>query len=275
MGLQLQTTSHSVNIKERLDFSCAVFEADGSLIANAPHIPVHLGSMGESVKSLIAARAEQLQPGDVYAMNNPFDGGTHLPDITVITPVFAADAEQGRRILFFVASRGHHADIGGITPGSMPANSTRLDQEGVVIDHFLLVHEGKFRERETTQLLNGGPYPARNPPQNIADLKAQVAANVRGAQSLLKLVSDYGFETVSAYMRFVRANAASAVREKIGALKNGSFSCAMDDGSSITVSVAVNAETQSAVVDFQGTSAQVASNLNAPRSICRAAVMYV
>jgi 5-oxoprolinase (ATP-hydrolysing) len=272
MGLQLQRTSHSVNIKERLDYSCALFDNEGRLIANAPHIPVHLGSMGESIQSLIAAHRGDLQSGDAFVLNNPFNGGTHLPDITVMSPVFSADK---KRVLFFVASRGHHADIGGITPGSMPADSKSLGQEGVVIDNILLLRDGKFREEEMNSLLGSGQYPARNIAQNIADLKAQVAANFRGAQKLMQFVADYGETTVTDYMRFVRANAASAVQEVIEKLKDGEFTNFMDDGSRISLCIKVDRVSKKAHIDFAGTSKQVEGNLNAPRSICRAAVLYV
>ena len=251
MGLQLQNTSHSVNIKERLDFSCAIFDRDGKLIANAPHIPVHLGSMGESVQSLIAAHGSELQSGDSYVLNNPFNGGTHLPDVTVISPIFAAatgsDLEE---ILFFVASRGHHADIGGITPGSMPPHSRLLEEEGAVIDHLLLVRDGVFREDAMRELLTGQKYPARNPTQNIADLKAQIAANARGCQGLHKLVADYGGTTVLNYMRFVRQNAAEAVRAALQNLHDGQFTCTMDDGSQIAVNIKVDLANRSARVTW-------------------------
>lgn len=271
MGLQLQSTSHSVNIKERLDFSCAIFDGDGNLIANAPHIPVHLGSMGESVKALLADKGPELKSGDAFAVNNPFNGGTHLPDITVISPVFDP---SGRRV-FFVASRGHHADIGGITPGSMPSTSRTLDEEGVVIDNLLLVRGGQFHEQELLRILHENAHPARNPEHNVADLKAQVAANMRGAQKLLQLIATHGDNTVRAYMSFVRANAAASVREVLDVLENGAFSSTMDDGSEIRVTISVDNKNRSAVIDFAGTSGQVSSNLNAPHSICRAAVMYV
>jgi len=276
MGLQLQNTSHSVNIKERLDFSCAIFDREGKLIANAPHIPVHLGSMGESVQSLISAHGSELQSGDSYVLNNPFNGGTHLPDVTVISPIFQPPTDANvQEILFFVASRGHHADIGGITPGSMPPHSTLLEEEGAVIDHLLLVRDGEFREEPMLKILTGQKYPARNPKQNIADLKAQVAANARGSQGLHKLVADYGSKTVLSYMRFVRENAADAVRGALQNLHDGQFTCAMDDGSQITVDIKVDLANRRARLDFGGTSPQVTSNLNAPRSICRAAVLYV
>ncbi len=272
MGLQLQYTSHSVNIKERLDFSCAVFDSKGDLIANAPHIPVHLGSMGESVRSLIAKHGGNLREGDSYAVNNPFDGGTHLPDITIITPVFIS--ERSDQPSFFVASRGHHADIGGITPGSMPPLSKSLEEEGVVIDHFLLVTNGTVREKELLDLLSGAKFPSRNPLQNLADLKAQVAANNKGIQALTKLCDTYGLDVVLAYTRFVRENAAQAVRQCLNTLTPGQFETQLDDGSKIAVKVSLHPELGAATVDFTGTSQQLTNNLNAPKSICRAATMY-
>jgi 5-oxoprolinase (ATP-hydrolysing) len=272
MGLQLQYTSHSVNIKERLDFSCALFDAKGDLIANAPHIPVHLGSMGESVRSLLIKKGDDLREGDSYAINNPFDGGTHLPDITVITPVFIAGRSD--QPSFFVASRGHHADIGGITPGSMPPRSTTLEEEGVVIDHFLFVSNGVVHEQDLLDLLCDAKYPSRNPQQNLADLKAQVAANNKGIQALTKLCDTYGLDVVLAYTGFVRENAAQAVRECLNTLQSGQFETQLDDGSRIAVKVSVHPGIGAATVDFTGTSQQLTNNLNAPKSICRAATMY-
>ncbi|MBD2494741.1 hydantoinase B/oxoprolinase family protein [Nostoc sp. FACHB-280] len=287
MGITLQNTSSSVNIKERLDFSCAIFDGAGQLVANAPHIPVHLGSMSESVQALIANYGETIKPGDVFVSNNPYNGGTHLPDITVITPVFphsrlvsglvlsAAEAVEPRP-LFYVASRGHHADIGGITPGSMPPNSTNVIEEGILIDNFQLVAAGKFREPELVSLLTSEPYPARNIPQNLADLKAQIAANERGVQELLKMVDHYGLETVQAYMNFVQDNAEESVRRVIEVLKDGSFSYALDDGSVIQVAITINQENHSAKIDFTGTSSQqLTNNFNAPAAVCKAAVLYV
>src|SRR5450830_268045 len=220
MGLRLQNTAFSVNIKERLDFSCALFDAVGNLIANAPHIPVHLGSMGESICTIIRENAGKMQPGDVFMLNDPYHGGTHLPDITVITPAFAKD---GKEILFYVGSRGHHADIGGITPGSMPANSTVVDQEGILINNFQLVRQGRFLEQETIALLSSGPYPARNIPQNLADLQAQIAANQKGVEELLKMVDHFSLEVVQAYMGHVQDNAEEAVRRVITALKDSAY----------------------------------------------------
>jgi 5-oxoprolinase (ATP-hydrolysing) len=277
MGVTLQNTSHSVNIKERLDFSCAIFDGQGQLVANAPHIPVHLGSMSESVQSLLTAKGKTLKPGDVYVLNNPYNGGTHLPDVTVITPVFI---EQGDRAvkplpLFFVASRGHHADIGGITPGSMPPNSVTIDQEGVLIDLFQLVDRGQFREAALLELLTAGTHPARNPTQNIADLQAQIAANERGVQELQRLVEQYGLETVQAYMQHVQNNAEAAVRQVIDVLRDGQFTYQMDDGTQIRVAVAINRADRSARIDFTGTSLQQPNNFNAPIAVCKAVVLYV
>ncbi|HEY9684481.1 MAG TPA: hydantoinase B/oxoprolinase family protein [Oculatellaceae cyanobacterium] len=272
MGVTLQQTSHSVNIKERLDFSCAVFDAEGELIANAPHIPVHLGSMGESVRVIIENRGSAMKPGDSYVLNDPYHGGTHLPDITVITPVFD---ESSAHVLFYTASRGHHADVGGISPGSMPPMSSDINQEGVLISDFKLVEDGCFLEEDVRRLLTAGPYPARNPDQNISDLKAQVAANNRGTQALLALVSKYGLPTVKDYMRFVKLNAESAVRLAIKKLSDGQFVNKMDNGSQIAVSIKVDHKMQSAHIDFSGTSKQLESNFNAPSSVCKAAVLYV
>src|SRR5262249_25287195 len=230
MGLRLQNTAYSVNIKERLDFSCALFDAAGNLIANAPHMPVHLGSMGESIKTVIRLNAGKMKPGDVYVLNAPYNGGTHLPDVTVITPVFSSS-----RILFYVGSRGHHADIGGITPGSMPPGSKVVEEEGVLIDNFLLVDGGRWREEETEALLASGRYPVRNVRQNIADLRAQVAANEKGVQELGRMVEHFGLDVVRAYMRHVQDNAEESVRRVLGVLKDGSFTLPMDNGASIKV----------------------------------------
>jgi 5-oxoprolinase (ATP-hydrolysing) len=275
MGFTLQNTSYSVNIKERLDFSCAVFDQHGQLVSNAPHIPVHLGSMGEGVKTLLQDRGTELQPGDVYVLNDPYNGGTHLPDITVITPVFAADPAPAAAPLFFVASRGHHADIGGITPGSIPPNSTNITQEGILITHFQLVDRGHFREQEFVELLAAGTHPARNPVQNLADLKAQVAANTKGMQELQKMVQQFGLHTVQAYMQYVQDNAEASVRRAIESLSDSQFTYAMDDGCQIQVAISIDRTTRSARVDFTGTSPQQPNNFNAPLAICKAAVLYV
>jgi 5-oxoprolinase (ATP-hydrolysing) len=272
MGATLENTSHSVNIKERLDFSCAIFDADGNLIANAPHIPVHLGSMSDSIKSVLERNRGKMQPGDVYCLNAPYSGGTHLPDITIITPVF--DAQQ-RDILFYLGSRGHHADIGGITPGSMPARSTHVDEEGILIDNFLLVEAGQFREAETRALLASGCWPARNPEQNIADLRAQIAANGKGLQELANMVKQYGQQVVQAYMQHVQDNAEEAVRRVLLTLNDGAYSYPMDNGAVIKVSIKIDREQRSATIDFTGTSEQLPNNFNAPASISRSAVLYV
>ncbi len=273
MGITLQNTSYSVNIKERLDFSCAIFDRHGQLVANAPHIPVHLGSMSESIHSLIRAKGNTLKPGDVYISNNPYNGGTHLPDITAITPVFSASNPVNP--FFYVASRGHHADIGGITPGSMPPFSTSVEEEGVLIDNFQLVNQGQFREAELLQLLTSGPYPTRNPQQNIADLQAQIAANERGVKELLQMVAHYGLETVQAYMQHVQDNAEESVRRVIAVLKDCQFTYPLDDGSQICVEITINTGDLTAQIDFTGTSPQQSTNLNAPLAICKAVVLYV
>ncbi|MBL1146932.1 MAG: 5-oxoprolinase [Pseudomonadota bacterium] len=274
MGAVLENTAYSVNIKERLDFSCAVFDKEGGLIANAPHMPVHLGSMGESVRTIINNRTGQMKPGDAYMLNDPYHGGTHLPDITIITPVFGT--EDTTAPLFYVASRGHHADIGGITPGSMPAYSTHIDEEGILLNDVEIVHEGRFREAEIRDILSSGKYPARNIDQNIKDLRAQIAANARGAQELLRMVETYSLDVVNAYMQHIQDNAEEHVRRAITVLKDGSFIQKMDNGAEIHVNITINQETRSAKVDFTGTSAQLTdSNFNAPLSVCRAAVLYV
>jgi len=272
MGTILQNTSYSVNIKERLDFSCAVFDRQGQLVANAPHIPVHLGSMGESVQAIIATRKQTIQSGDVYMLNNPYNGGTHLPDITVITPVFD---QQGSETLFYVASRAHHADIGGITPGSMPPNSTTVEQEGVLIDNFQLVVQGQFQEQALLELLTSGQYPVRNSTQNVADLQAQIAANQRGVQELQRLVDQFGLATVQAYMDHVQDNAAESVRRVLDRLNDGQFTYRMDQGSQIQVTITINHANRSAQIDFTGTSPQQPDNFNAPVAVCKAAVLYV
>ncbi|HQO53635.1 MAG TPA: hydantoinase B/oxoprolinase family protein, partial [Ottowia sp.] len=275
MGLQLQNTAYSVNIKERLDFSCALFDAAGHLIANAPHMPVHLGSMGESIQTVIA-RNPDMQRGDVYVLNDPYHGGTHLPDITVITPV-CLDGEA--RPVFYVGSRGHHADIGGITPGSMPPFSTRIEEEGVQIDNVKLVDRGRLCEREVLELLASGEYPSRNPLQNLADLKAQIAANEKGVQELRKMVEQFGLDVVQAYMQHVQDNAEESVRRAITRLAarvtNGRFTLPLDNGAQIQVAVAIDAATRSAKIDFSGTSPQQSNNFNAPTAVCMAAVLYV
>jgi len=276
MGLQLQNTAYSVNIKERLDFSCALFDAEGHLIANAPHMPVHLGSMGESIQTVIRDNAGSMCPGDVYVLNDPYHGGTHLPDITVITPVYVDGAA---RPTFYVGSRGHHADVGGTTPGSMPPFSTRIEEEGVQIQNFKLVDAGALREAEVLALLGSGEYPSRNPQQNLADLKAQIAANEKGVQELHRMVQQYGLDVVQAYMGHVQDNAEESVRRAIARLaarlKDGRFALLLDNGAQIQVAVRIDAERRSAVVDFSGTSPQQTNNFNAPTAVCMAAVLYV
>jgi 5-oxoprolinase (ATP-hydrolysing) len=308
MGERLRSTAHSVNIKERLDFSCAIFDADGGLIANAPHIPVHLGSMGESIKMVINRNRGRIKPGDVYALNDPYHGGTHLPDVTVVTPVFAppspraapatgspaqtppiealkranepeghagAPAAEIQEIWFYVASRGHHAEIGGISPGSMPAGSTRIEEEGVLIDNWLLVDNGRLREAETLTLLASATYPSRNPQTNVADLRAQIAANEKGAAELRRMVAEYGLDVVRAYMGHVQENAAEAVRNVITALRDGTCDYELDNGARIRVTVTVDHRAKQATIDFTGTSPQLDGNFNAPSSVAMAAVLYV
>ena len=310
MGLQLQNTAYSVNIKERLDFSCALFDTAGNLIANAPHMPVHLGSMGESIKTVIRENAGTMQPGDVYVLNDPYHGGTHLPDITVITPVYLNNAPspqpspasgrggnshsdlpplplgEGRgegsphphphpRPTFYVGSRGHHADVGGITPGSMPPFSTRIEEEGVQINNVKLVERGVLREAEMLALLKSGKYPSRNPQQNMADLKAQIAANEKGVQELRKMVTSFGLDVVLAYMNHVQDNAEESVRRVITRLKNGEFTLPLDNGAQISVAIRVDTKNRSAEIDFTGTSPQQVNNFNAPTAVCMAAVLYV
>ncbi|MDB5920372.1 MAG: 5-oxoprolinase, partial [Massilia sp.] len=279
MGLRLQNTAHSVNIKERLDFSCAIFDASGNLVANAPHMPVHLGSMGESIKTVMRRnldpmRAGSMRAGDVYVLNDPYNGGTHLPDVTVISPVFDA---AGAEILFYVGSRGHHADIGGTTPGSMPPDSSHIEHEGVLINNLKLVDgvDGVLREDETRALLAGARYPARNPDQNLADLRAQVAANQKGVEELRRMVAHFGLDVVRAYMGHVQDNAEEAVRRVITALKDGAFTVDLDNGAKIVVAVRVDRAARRAQIDFTGTSPQLANNFNAPSAVCMAAVLYV
>ncbi|MBC7608923.1 MAG: hydantoinase B/oxoprolinase family protein, partial [Polaromonas sp.] len=295
MGLQLQNTAYSVNIKERLDFSCALFDTAGNLIANAPHMPVHLGSMGESIKTVIRENAGKMQPGDVYVLNDPYHGGTHLPDITVITPVYLGAASEPT---FYVGSRGHHADIGGTTPGSMPPFSTRIEEEGVQINNFKLVDRGVLREAEMVALLKSGEYPSRNPQQNMADLKAQIAANEKGVQELRKMVETFSLDVVLAYMRHVQDNAEESVRRVIDLIgvrfqlsktppavtTDGAdnwnltpikFTLPLDNGAQIKVAIRVDTQNRSAEIDFTGTSAQQTNNFNAPTAVCMAAVLYV
>ncbi|WP_086831915.1 hydantoinase B/oxoprolinase family protein [Streptomyces sp. NRRL B-24572] len=272
MGVRLENTAQSVNIKERLDFSCALFDAEGNLIANAPHIPVHLGSMGESIKEVLRRRGDDLRPGDVYAINDPYHGGTHLPDVTVVTPVFD---DKGQELRFLVASRGHHAEIGGITPGSMPAFSRTVDEEGVLFDNWLLVRDGRLRETETRALLTGARHPSRDPDTNLADLRAQIAANEKGIEELRRTVEEFGLDVVQAYMRHVRANAEESVRRIVARLDDGAYRYETDGGAVIEVAVRVDRERRSAVLDFTGTSDQLPGNANAPTAVVMAAVLYV
>jgi 5-oxoprolinase (ATP-hydrolysing) len=272
MGVSLQNTAYSVNIKERLDFSCAVFSADGSLVANAPHIPVHLGSMDNTVKTVIRENQGRIRPGDVYAVNAPYNGGTHLPDITVCTPLFD---DKKKAILFWVASRGHHADVGGISPGSMSPNATTIEQEGVYLDNFKLVDRGRFREKELRAALLGAKYPARNPVQNINDMKAQIAANEKGVAELRKMVVHFTMPVVRAYMQHVQDNAAESVRRVLDRLHDSEFSYEMDQGTVIKLKITVDKKKREATVDFTGTSPQQPTNFNAPAPVTRAAVLYV
>jgi 5-oxoprolinase (ATP-hydrolysing) len=281
----LANTAYSVNIKERLDFSCAVFDAGGNLIANAPHMPVHLGSMGESVRTIVERRRGAMKPGDVFVLNAPYNGGTHLPDVTVIAPVFldldtrAARPAPGSGAAgepeFYVASRGHHADIGGITPGSMPPDSTHVDEEGVLLDNVQLVAEGRFLEAEMRAILCSGRYPARNVDQNLADLRAQVAACAKGAEELAKMAAHFTLPVVRAYMKHVQDNAEASVRRVLGALADGAFAVEMDSGATIRVAIRVDRERREATIDFTGTSPQQTTNFNAPSAVCKAAVLYV
>ncbi|MDQ0989717.1 hydantoinase B/oxoprolinase family protein [Streptomyces sp. V3I7] len=272
MGARLESTAQSVNIKERLDFSCALFDPDGNLVANAPHIPVHLGSMGTSVKEVIRRRGEAMRPGDTYAVNDPYHGGTHLPDVTVITPVFGTD---GDRVLFHVASRGHHAEIGGIAPGSMPADSSTIEEEGVLFDNWLLAENGRFREEETLRLLTEAPYPSRNPRTNLADLRAQIAANHKGVEEVGRMIENFGLDVVQAYMRHVQDNAEEAVRRVVDSLDDGEYAYETDAGATIRVRVRVDRDNRRATIDFTGTSAQLATNFNAPFAVVNAACLYV
>jgi 5-oxoprolinase (ATP-hydrolysing) len=270
MGVALQNTAYSVNIKERLDFSCAVFSGDGTLVANAPHIPVHLGSMDRAVETIVRENKGKVRPGDAYVINAPYNGGTHLPDITVCTPVF-----EGRKILFWVASRGHHADVGGISPGSMSPNATSIEQEGILFDNFKLIDRGRFREKELYAVLTGGKYPARNPLQNVNDIKAQIAANEMGLRELRKMVRHFTLPVVRAYMRHVQDNAAESVRRVLDRLHDSTFAIETDQGSTIRVRIAIDKKKREATVDLTGTSPQQPSNFNAPEPVARAATLYV
>ena len=276
MGLTLENTALSVNIKERLDFSCALFDPDGMLVANAPHIPIHLGSMGESVVTVARENRGRMKPGDVFCVNAPYNGGTHLPDVTVITPVFDEDAEPGDpRILFFVASRGHHADIGGSMPGSMPPDARTVEEEGTLFDNFMLVDGGRFLEDELRAHLGAGRWPARNPDQNVADLKAQIAAGAKGIQEVRRMIDDFGLDVVHAYMKHVQDNAEEQVRRVIDVMRDGEFDLPMDIGSRIRVRITFDKASRAATVDFTGTSGQLPNNFNAPSAVARSAVLYV
>ncbi|MEU5413932.1 hydantoinase B/oxoprolinase family protein [Streptomyces clavifer] len=276
MGVRLESTAHSVNIKERLDFSCALFDADGDLVANAPHIPVHLGSMGESIKEVLRRNAGSLRPGDVYAVNDPYHGGTHLPDVTVVTPVFdEPEGSREPRLRFLVASRGHHAEIGGITPGSMPASSRTIQEEGVLFDNWLLVRDGRLREAQTRELLATAAYPSRDPDTNLADLRAQIAATEKGIAELRRVTAQFGQDVVEAYMGHVQDNAEESVRRIVAGLDEGTFRYETDNGAVIEVAVTVDRTARSAVLDFTGTSPQQPGNFNAPKSVVTAAVLYV
>jgi len=272
MGTVLENTASSVNIKERLDFSCALFSPTGDLVANAPHVPVHLGSMSESIKTIIRENFDTMCPGDAFLINAPYNGGTHLPDITLIKPVYD---ENSKKVIFYVATRGHHADIGGTVPGSAPANSRHVKEEGILIDNFTLVSKGVFLEKEIYHLLSSGEFPARNIQQNIADLKAQVASAEKGSQELIKVIKNYGLEVVHAYMKHVQDNAEESVRRVLAVLKDSSFTYKMDDGNQVSVAISIDKINRSATIDFTGTSAQHPGNYNAPSAICYAAVLYV
>lgn len=280
MGYTLQNTAHSVNIKERLDFSCAVFDRYGNLIANAPHIPVHLGSMGECVKSLIQTQFKEMHAGDVFLINSPYHGGTHLPDITVVTPMFGSSGEViseevlSGEVLFYLASRGHHADVGGISPGSVPPGSRVIEEEGVLSEGMKIVKQGRFCEEKLKSWLGSGKYPARNPDQNIADIRAQIAANEKGLWELRRMVEEFSLETVEAYMGHVQDNAEEAVRRVIDRLADGEFAYMLDDGNVIKVKVTIDRKNRGARIDFTGTSPQLSNNFNAPASVCMAAVLY-
>ena len=272
MGVTLENTAYSVNIKERLDFSCALFDPDGRLVANAPHIPIHLGSMGQSVRTVLLENRGALKPGDVYVVNAPYNGGTHLPDVTVITPIFDVAGEE---ILFFVASRGHHADIGGRTPGSTPPDSRTVEEEGILFDNFKLVDAGVFLEDKLRAHLAASRYPARQPDHNVADLKAQIAAGNRGVGEVHRMIEQFGLDVVHAYMRHVQDNAEEQVRRVIDVMADGEFAYPLDEGGTIRVKISFDKEKREATVDFTGTSAQRPTNFNAPSAVCRSAVLYV
>ncbi len=274
MGIVLKNTAMSVNIKERLDFSCAIFDACGSLVANAPHIPIHLGSMSHSIRSLIKDKKDFIKPGNIYLSNNPYNGGTHLPDVTIISPVFL-DNHNSTQPIFYVASLGHQADIGGITPGSMPPYSGTIEEEGILFDNLLLVESGVFQENSVKEILTNHKYPARNIEQNIADFKAQIAANNRGLQELQKMVDKYGLETVQNYMQFVQDNAEESVRKVIDVLKDGEFTIQLDNEARIRIKISINQSDRTAIIDFTGTSPQLNNNFNAPFAVTQSVVLYV
>ena len=272
MGATLANTAYSVNIKERLDFSCALFNNEGSLVANAPHVPVHLGSMSEAIKTVVRLNKDNIYPDDVFVLNAPFNGGTHLPDVTVITPVFD---KNGKEIIFFVASRGHHADIGGKTPGSGPPDSKHIEEEGVLIDNFKLFDKGIFREQEMRKILSSGKYPCRNVEHNMADLAAQVAANKTGINEINSMIDQFGIETVHAYMNHVQDNAEESIRNAIVNLKQGEYEYELDNGEFIRVNVKIDKENREAIIDFTGTAPKNPLNYNAPIAVCYAVILYV
>ena len=272
MGATLANTAYSVNIKERLDFSCALFNNEGSLVANAPHVPVHLGSMSEAIKTVVRLNKDNIYPDDVFVLNAPFNGGTHLPDVTVITPVFD---KNGKEIIFFVASRGHHADIGGKTPGSGPPDSKHIEEEGVLIDNFKLFDKGIFREKEMRKILSSGKYPCRNVEHNMADLAAQVAANKTGINEINSMIDQFGIETVHAYMNHVQDNAEESIRNAIVNLKQGEYEYELDNGEFIRVNVKIDKENREAIIDFTGTAPKNPFNYNAPMAVCYAVILYV
>ncbi len=271
MGYTLQNTAHSVNIKERLDFSCAIFDRQGNLVANAPHIPVHLGSMGQCVKVLIMTQFKEMQAGDVYLINPPYNGGTHLPDITIVTPMFGSSGD----VFFIWLPRGHHADVGEISPGSMPPGSRTIEEEGMLNEGMKIVRKGRLCEEKLKAWLNSGKYPARNPDQNIADIRAQIAANEKGLQELCKIVEGFSIETIKAYMGYLQDNAEETIRRVIDSLKDGEFTYLFDDGNAIKVKITIDHNNRDARIDFMGTSSQLSNNYNAPASVCIAAVLYV
>ena len=272
MGATLANTAYSVNIKERLDFSCALFNNYGELVANAPHVPVHLGSMSEAIRTVIKLNKDNIFPGDVFVLNAPFNGGTHLPDVTVITPVFD---KEGKKIIFFVASRGHHADIGGTTPGSGPPDSKHIEEEGVLIDNFKMFDKGIFREKEMKKILSSGKYPCRNVEHNMADLAAQVAANKTGINEINSMVDQFGIETVQAYMNHVQDNAEECIRNAITNLTEGKYEYELDNGEFIKVSITIDKINREATIDFSGTAKKNQFNYNAPMAVCHAVILYV